>query len=112
MNRIKKIKIISILILIISVFLSFNFRDKKIIKVEANPKKGFNYEYYLYIPKEINNASKNFLLVEPNNTGIVSDNHKIHLEKVENLLKSYPMRIANSVKTPLLIPVLIDLKVI
>jgi len=78
----------------------------EIIIVEANSEKGFNYEYYLYIPKEVEKSKIKYLLVEPNNTGMVSDNHDIHVKKVENLIqRGHPKRIASALTVPLLIPV-------
>ena len=78
----------------------------EIIIVEANPEKGFNYEYYLCIPKGVEKSKIKYLLVEPNNTGMVSDNHDIHVKKVENLIRrGHPKRIASALTVPLLIPV-------
>ena len=76
------------------------------IIIEANPEKGFNYEYYLYIPKGVKKSKIKYLLVEPNNTGMVSDNHDLHVKKVENAIqRGRPKRIASALKVPLLIPV-------
>ena len=41
-----------------------------IIKIEANPKQGFNYPYYLRIPKGLNKDKTQYLLVQTNNTGV------------------------------------------
>jgi len=78
----------------------------EIMVVEANPDKGFNFEYYLYIPQGAEESNIKYLLVEPNNTGTVSDNHDIHEKSVKKLIKSgYPKRIANALTVPLMIPV-------
>jgi len=52
--------------------------------VEANPDKGFNYGYYYYIPRSIRNAPKKYLLVEPNNTGIASDDMAVQDAATKN----------------------------
>ncbi|HEX9060716.1 MAG TPA: hypothetical protein VF941_11095, partial [Clostridia bacterium] len=59
----------------------------KILVIESNPQKGFNYEYYLFIPRGINNSQTKYMLVEPNNGGHISDDHKIHKNDAENLIK-------------------------
>ena len=53
-----------IIVLLISLLFGFN-ANSKIIKVEANPQKGFYFPYYLKIPK---NTDANYLIVESNNT--------------------------------------------
>ncbi|MEA2021466.1 MAG: hypothetical protein U9N08_03205 [Candidatus Caldatribacteriota bacterium] len=77
---------------------------EEIIKVEANPGRGFNYEYYLYIPQGAKDSEIKYMLIEPNNTGKASDNHDIHLKKVEKLINQHPKRIAGELKVPFLIP--------
>lgn len=77
---------------------------QKIIKVEGNPEKGFNYEYFLYIPSGVKESETKYMLVEPNNTGTVDDDHSIHLKAAEKLVHKYPNRIADSLGVPLLIP--------
>lgn len=82
-----------------------NTQDQ-LIKVAANPEKGFNYPYYLWVPKYINNSEQRYLLIEPNNSGIVSDDLALHdalaKELAEKLNGHY---IAESLRIPFLVPV-------
>lgn len=78
--------------------------DGETIKVEANPEKGFNYEYYLYIPKGTKDSKIKYMLVEPNNTGKISDKHNDHVKAAKSLIQGYPQKIAQELKVPLLIP--------
>jgi len=54
----------------------------EVIRVEAQPEKGFLYPYYLYIPPELrgekNNGAPQTLLVLPNNTGQTNDDLAVH----------------------------------
>src|SRR6266545_4106338 len=54
----------------------------EVIRVEAQPEKGFLYPYYLYIPPELrgekNNGAPQTLLVLPNNTGHTDDDLAVH----------------------------------
>jgi hypothetical protein len=51
------------------------------VYVAANPGKGFNYGYWYWIPKSIQNAPKKYLLVEPNNAGASNDGSDIEFLK-------------------------------
>lgn len=54
----------------------------EIVKIEAQPSKGFSYPYYLYVPKAfretVNSAKIHSFLVIPNNTGKIDDDLKAH----------------------------------
>jgi len=77
-----------------------------LVKVSKKENKGFNYPYYLFIPKTLDRNKKNHLYVEPNNTGTVSDDFKVHDKAARNLVEnSYPNRIARELNSPLLVPV-------
>lgn len=52
-----------------------------LVRVPANSKKGFNFHYYLFIPRAIDRNQEIHLLVETNNTGRRSDDFEIHDEK-------------------------------
>lgn len=41
----------------------------EIIKIEANPKKGFNYNYFLFFPLTMDSTKAQTLLITPTNTG-------------------------------------------
>lgn len=76
------------------------------LKVEAKPEKGFYWDYYLFIPRTVLDNSNRHLLVEPNNTGTVSDDIAVHDESAERLLKhSHANDIARKLNVPLLVPV-------
>lgn len=85
-----------------------------IIRISANPEKGFNYPYYLLVPKGIQyDKSKKFMVVEPNNTGFPSDSLEVHEIAVRIHLHDYGYttggaggyQVATELRTPLLIPV-------
>jgi hypothetical protein len=77
-----------------------------LIKVSEKENKGFNFPYYLLIPREIKQNSNVYLYVEPNNTGYVTDDLNIHDKSAKNLiLRSYPNEISKALNVPLLIPV-------
>ncbi len=77
--------------------------------VEAAPEKGFHYPYLLVVPVPApsgRSAPGGFLLVEPNNTGRVSDDFIVHLsaarELTENAIGGY---VARELGLPLVVPV-------
>ncbi len=51
----------------------------QLLRVEANPKKGFNYPFYIYIPN-IKSKDKSRLLLIPNNPGTSDDSLLFHDE--------------------------------
>ena len=55
----------------------------EIVKIEAEPAKGFAYPYYLYVPKAMREEAKDAkkthtILVIPNNAGKTSDDFTVH----------------------------------
>lgn len=107
----KKKIIISLSFLLVFLFLAFLIVYRyigvggKIIKIDANPEKGFHTEYYLFIPDTLKDSDSTFLLVECNNTGFVDDNHKTHRKAVYNKMRfGQSNRIARKLGIPLLIP--------
>lgn len=76
-----------------------------IIKIEANPKQGFNYPYYLRIPKNLNKNDLQHLLVETNNTG-VNDTLQFHEKEAYLQIKrnSLGSSICHNLKIPFLMP--------
>jgi hypothetical protein len=76
------------------------------LKVPADPRKGFHFPYYLFVPKGIEPAADSHLLVEGNNTGMTSDDFQVHDDAAARLVKaSHANRIARELGTPLLVPV-------
>ena len=77
-----------------------------LLKIAANPAKGFNFPYYLFIPHTISAAGNVHILVEMNNTGTVSDDLAVHDQKAKSLVeRSYANQIARKLEVPLLVPV-------
>ena len=59
-----------------------------IVLVPAAPKSGFNLPYLLKMPPQLSNSSPVYLLVEPNNSGHVSENLDDHVAAAVSLAKS------------------------
>lgn len=83
-----------------------DFSTETLIKVPAKPEKGFNYPYYLYIPAGTNESKINRLLVEPNNSGYVSDDLGFHDERAKTTAtRTMPSFVADLLKMPFLVPI-------
>jgi len=84
---------------------SFSFRvespNAAMVKVEANPSRGFHWPYYLYKPPTV--TSPAVLFVEPNNTGTTSDDQSVHDTAAYNLINSKKTW-ATDLGTPYLVP--------
>jgi hypothetical protein len=91
-------------IILIVVFLQSYSSFAEVIEIQAAPDKGFNFPFLLKIPEDI---KTNYLVVETNNTGKVSDNFDEHYSKALKMIKSNSIGpwIANRLKAPILIPV-------
>jgi hypothetical protein len=72
------------------------------IKVPANPSGGFSWPYYLYTPTSVKLPS--VLMVEPNNTGTVSDDAAVHDAAASALVDSKKVW-AEDLGVPYLVPV-------
>ena len=72
----------------------------------AKPDKGFNFDYYLYIPKGIDVNKDNILLIESTNTG-VSDSIEHHRKRAEYAASksSVGNYVSNKLNIPLLVPI-------
>ncbi|MHC4757894.1 MAG: hypothetical protein ACYTE8_04490 [Planctomycetota bacterium] len=92
--------------IIISSIQEVNMGGDDIIEVRADAQAGFNFPFYLFVPKAIDKDKKVYILVEPNNTGSTSDELEVHKEKSLRLVsKNYPNKIARYLGCPLLVPV-------
>ena len=90
----------------VSAIQKMSFAGNDIIQVKANAQAGFNFPFYLFVPKAVDKNQKVYLLVESNNTGKTSDDLEVHQESALRLVsKNYPNRIARSLGSPLLVPV-------
>ncbi|WP_228851799.1 hypothetical protein [Aegicerativicinus sediminis] len=89
-------------------FVSCSSTGGEVMLVSENSNSGFNFPYFLFIPEEANPSNSVFLIVEPNNTGSVSDNLADHKDKAENLAtNNYNLGnyLAHQLGYPLLIPI-------
>lgn len=80
--------------------------DQQPILVSANSDAGFEYPYYLLIPKSLSNLEKRYLIVETNNSGVQAD-FSTHIERTRMEILGLgpgPM-VAGDLKMPLLVPV-------
>lgn len=74
------------ILLLLSFFILFSCEEKpegKLLLVEEQPEKSFNFPYYLFIPDKLSSGQEKFLIVEPNNTGMATDDFQQHLEKAQ-----------------------------
>lgn len=81
-------------------------RDSLII-ISKSPTKGFYNDYILFIPKGTPLNKTIFLLVEPNNTGKLSDSIEFHKKYAIDLasVSSVGNNISTELKIPLLVPI-------
>ena len=87
------------------VYPEINFFEDNLIRIEADETKGFYAPYYLFVPKEANRNDNSYILVEPNNTGRVSDDPIVHEERARRLVeRETPNKISRDLNIPLLVP--------
>jgi hypothetical protein len=76
-----------------------------ILLVEAQTSEGFNYPYYLFVPSGTAKDKPVYMLVETNNSGMVSDDPEVHRAKALTLVeRSHANEMARRLGAPLLIP--------
>lgn len=109
-----KMRSIFVLIFTLWYFVSFaqkstseTFKKDSVIVVQKDHQKGFYNDYILFVPKGTTLNKKIFLLVEPNNTGKISDSIEVHKKYAIDLasVSSVGNNIATGLKIPLLVPV-------
>ena len=77
-----------------------------VVRIAPSPERGFQFPYYLFVPKSLDADAERHLLVEMNNTGTTSDDLAVHDERAERLVRdSYANQMARKLRTPLLVPV-------
>lgn len=83
------------------------FKTDSLMIVNKNPAKGFHNDYILFIPKGTPVNKETFLLVEPNNTGKLSDSMEVHTRYAVALasVSSVGNNISTELKIPLLVPI-------
>lgn len=74
----------------------------EIVRVEANPEKGFRWPYFLGIPSRI--ATPAHLLVEGNNTGMPTDDQAYTEQSAQSWLRSVMVMPISQLGSPVLIP--------
>ncbi len=85
-----------------------NSYNGDLIFVEPSPKDDFEFPYFLFIPNNVIQNDKAFVIIEPNNSGFIDDDLQKHIEKAERTatkdfyLGNY---VAQELKYPLLVPV-------
>ncbi|KAA9338333.1 hypothetical protein F0P96_05725 [Hymenobacter busanensis] len=80
-----------------------------LLRIAANPAKGFNYPYFLLVPKRTPRNAPVYLMVEPNNTGALNDTLAVH-ERAARIAIGGPKAglsrpLAREIGVPLLTPV-------
>lgn len=80
-----------------------------LLRVAANPARGFHYPYFLLVPAGVPRDAPTYLLVEPNNTGALSDSLAVH-ERAARVAVAGPRPtlgrpLAREIGLPLLMPV-------
>lgn len=84
---------------------------QKIIFVPPQPDKGFNYPYYLVLPKknnvDKNKGKKNYLFVETHNTGKVGDDMRFHIEEAYTVAENGSNYVADKLGLPRIVPILV-----
>lgn len=95
-----QVKLGIILLLLFSQFCNAD----TVIEVAAAPDKGFNFAFLLKIPQE---TKTNYLIVETNNTGKVSDNFEEHYSNAKSTITGNAIGpwLSKELQAPILIPV-------
>src|SRR6056297_2781661 len=99
----------TVLLLCVFFLFSGSSRDHGKLKYfKADPGEGYMFPFYLFIPDDMPKGDSTWLIVEPNNTGMVSDRLRDHRKKarrtasLEYYIGNY---VAVKLKCPLLVPV-------
>ena len=79
--------------------------DKLLCRVSENPIEGFNFPYYLFVPKGVDLNKPVYLLVEPNNTGVGSNFVSLDRNTKDAIETCSASSVARKLKIPLLMPV-------
>jgi hypothetical protein len=79
----------------------------ELIEIPAAPDKGFHFPYLLFIPTSAAAKPYAYLLVEPNNTGKVSDDIEVHRNAAIELARDSSVGnfVARKLGVPLLVPI-------
>lgn len=80
----------------------------ELLYIEPGQSDAFSFPYFLFIPDQVSTLQKNYVIVEPNNSGFADDNLQTHIDKAERIatLDFYPGNyVAQHLAYPLLVPV-------
>ena len=99
------ILLLAIIGIIVFVIVRILPAEPTLLKIEANPAKGFYWPYYLYIPGRVwtGENGQTYLLVEPNNSP-PSDNQSVHDEWARKRIESTGAEMAEDLRVAVLIP--------
>ncbi|HWA07569.1 MAG TPA: hypothetical protein VG961_13530, partial [Ignavibacteria bacterium] len=86
---------------------TITINSDSLIFVTMDPEKGFYHDYILFIPKGTPLNERLYLLVEPNNTGKITDSIEVHKKYAIDLasVSSVGNNVSTELKIPLLVPV-------
>jgi hypothetical protein len=86
---------------------AISIKSDSLMVISKDPKKGFHHDYILFIPKGTPLKKEIFLLVEPNNTGKISDSIEVHKNYAIDLasVSSVGNNVSTELKIPLVVPV-------
>ena len=100
------ILVLAIIGIIVFVSIYLQPTEPTLLKIEANPTKGFYWPYYLYIPGRVWTEAdgKTYLLVEPNNSPEPSDDQSVHDEWARKRIESIGAEMAEDLGVTVLIP--------
>jgi hypothetical protein len=79
----------------------------ELIEVPAESQKGFEFPYVLFVAKQVEGGPPQYLLVEPNNTGVPDDNFEVHRAAAIRTARDSGVGhgVAKDLGLPLLVPV-------
>ncbi|MPR33023.1 hypothetical protein [Salmonirosea aquatica] len=79
----------------------------RLLRFEANPAMGFHFPYFVFVPAGTPLHDTRFLLVEPNNTGVVNDTLAVHERAAYYAARTSSVGnyVAKALRVPLLVPV-------
>ncbi|MCK6649453.1 MAG: hypothetical protein L6Q66_07345, partial [Bacteroidia bacterium] len=83
------------------------FLKDSVLIISKDPKKGFYNDYILFIPKGMPRNKELFLMVEPNNTGKITDSMEVH--KKHAIALASVSSVGNNISTELHIPLLVPI---
>jgi hypothetical protein len=80
-----------------------------VTRIEADPTAGFNYPYFVYVPRVRSEEASGPILVEPNNTGTAMDDFDEHLAAARDTARGdhnggSGRQISDRLGVPLLVP--------